>query len=364
MKPYSLQDRLRGLRTLVGNTPLLAVDFTVDHGPVRRIHAKAENANMTGSIKDRMALHILRRALETGALQPGGMIVEATSGNTGISFCAIGRALGHPVTIFMPDWMSAERIALIRSFGATIRLVSKAEGGFLGSIAQAEALADATPGAFLPRQFANEENPDAHFRTTGPEIWSQLQSASLTPDAFVAGVGTGGTIMGTGRFLRSKHAAIVLHPVEPANSPTMSTGHKVGKHRIQGISDEFIPPIVHLAELDRILAVDDGDAILMAQKLASELGLGVGISSGANFLAAIEAQDALGTDAVVATIFCDSNKKYLSTDLLRDEPVKPDHRAPHVSLLGFGAINRVCESCYDPTDPASAPAGFFSITRH
>ncbi|MBL0171725.1 MAG: cysteine synthase family protein [Gemmatimonadaceae bacterium] len=363
MIALSLQDRLRGLRALVGNTPLLAVDYCIDDGAARRLYAKAENANMTGSIKDRMALHIIRRALETGALQPGGLIVEATSGNTGISFCAIGRALGHPVTIFMPDWMSAERIALIRSFGATIRLVSKADGGFLGSIAQAEDLAAATPGAFLPRQFANEENPDAHFRTTGPEIWAQLQSEGLTPDAFVAGVGTGGTIMGTGRFLRSRHASIALHPVEPANSPTMSTGHKVGKHRIQGISDEFVPAIVHLTELDRIIAVDDGDAIIMAQKLAAELGLGVGISSGANFLAAIEAQDALGANAVVATVFSDSNKKYLSTDLLRDEPRKTAHRSPHVTLLGFRAINRVCESCYDPADPASAPAGFFSIVR-
>ena len=363
MTTLSLTDRLRGLRVLVGNTPLLAVEFSVDDGPARRLYAKAESLNLTGSIKDRMALHILRRARESGELQPGGLIVEATSGNTGISFSAVGRALGHPVTIFMPDWMSAERIALIGSFGATIRLVSKEEGGFLGSIALAEALAASTPGAFLPRQFANDENCEAHFRTTGPEIWAQLQSEQLDPEAFVAGVGTGGTMMGTGRFLRSKRPSIRLHPVEPANSPTLSTGRKVGKHRIQGISDEFIPAIVHLEELDRVIAVDDGDAILMAQKLASELGLAVGISSGANFLAAMEAQDELGGGAVVTTVFCDSNKKYLSTDLLRAEPVKPAHRTPHVRLLGFRAINRVCDVCFDPTDPASAPAGFFSLTR-
>ncbi len=356
-------DRLRGLRVLVGNTPLLAVEFTVGGGKPRRLYAKAENVNMTGSIKDRMALHILRSARESGLLQPGGLIVEATSGNTGISFCALGRALGHPVTIFMPDWMSAERIALIRSFGATIRLVSKEEGGFLGSIKLAEELAASTPGAFLPRQFANEENPEAHFRTTGPEIWAQLQSGGLAPDAFVAGVGTGGTIMGTGRYLRSRCPSIRLHPMEPANSPTISTGHKVGKHRIQGISDEFIPPIVRLEELDRVIAVDDGDAILMAQKLAGELGLGVGISSGANLLAAMEVQDELGEHAVVVTVFADSNKKYLSTDLLREEPVRPDHRSPHVTLLGFRAINRVCEVCFDPADLDSAPAGFFSIAR-
>jgi cysteine synthase A len=359
----SSADRLRGLRVLVGNTPLLAVDLSVDGGEPRRLYAKAESLNLTGSIKDRMALHILRRARESGALKPGGLIVEATSGNTGISFCAIGRALGHPVTIFMPDWMSAERIALIRSFGATIRLVSKEEGGFVGSIALAEELAAKTPGAFLPRQFANEANCDAHFTTTGPEIWAQLRNEALGPAAFVAGVGTGGTIMGTGRYLRSMRPSIRLHPVEPANSPTLSTGHKSGKHRIQGVSDEFIPPIVHLDELDRVIAVDDGDAILMAQKLAAELGLAVGISSGANLLAAIEAQDELGGSAVVVTVFPDSNKKYLSTDLLREEPVKPGHRSPHVRLLGFRAMNRVCEVCFDPTDLATAPAGFFSVGR-
>lgn len=363
MPAFSLSERIRGLRVLVGNTPLLALDYSIDGAPPRRIFAKAENLNMTGSIKDRMALHILRHALESGALQSGGLVIEATSGNTGISFAAIGRALGHPVTIFMPEWMSAERIALIRSFGATIRLVSAAEGGFLGSIRLAEQLAAETPGAFLPRQFANELNSDAHFQATGPEIWSQLQNAGLAPDAFIAGVGTGGTIMGTGRYLRGVCPAIKLHPVEPANSPTLTTGHKVGKHRIQGISDEFIPPIVRLDELDQVIAVDDGDAILMAQRLAGVLGLGVGISSGANFLAAALAQEKLGPDAVVVTVFSDSNKKYLSTDLLREEPVKPEHRAPHVELLGFRATNRVCTSCFDPSDPASAPAGLFTLAR-
>lgn len=363
MTTLSPTDRLRGLRVLVGNTPLLVVELSVDGGKPRRVYAKAESLNMTGSIKDRMALHIIRRAYESGELEPGGLIVEATSGNTGISFCAVGRALGHPVTIFMPDWMSAERIALIRSFGANIRLVSKDEGGFLGSIALAEEFARATAGAFLPRQFANDENSEAHFLSTGPEIWAQLRNEGLAPDAFVAGVGTGGTIMGTGRFLRSMRSSIRLHPVEPANSPTLSCGHKVGKHRIQGISDEFIPAIVHLDELDRVIAVDDGDAILMAKKLAGELGLAVGISSGANLLAALEAQDELGESAVVVTVFPDSNKKYLSTDLLREEPVKPEHRSPHVRLLGFRAMNRVCDICFDPSDPESAPAGFFSVAR-
>lgn len=343
------QRRIRELSSLIGNTPLLAFEFTY-RGEKRIIYAKAENLNMTGSIKDRMAFHILKRGYERGMLTPGGLIIEATSGNTGIAFSAIGRALGHPVSIFMPNWMSAERINLIRSLGATINLVSHEEGGFLGCIRLSEELAARTPGAFLPRQFSNEDNVEAHSLTTGPEIWWQLNFRAKRPDAFVAGVGTGGTIMGAGRFLKEKNPKIKLHPLEPSNSPTMSTGYKVGKHRIQGISDEFIPPIVKLDGLDEIIAVDDGDAILMAQKLAAELGIGVGISSGANFLGALIAQNKLGKEAAVVTVFADDNKKYLSTDLLRPEPVKPDFLAPDINLLGFQGYKRVCETCCKPEE--------------
>ena len=343
------QRRIRELSSLIGNTPLLAFEFTY-RGEKRVIYAKAENLNMTGSIKDRMAFHILKRGYERGMLTPGGLIIEATSGNTGIAFSAIGRALGHPVSIFMPNWMSAERINLIRSLGATINLVSHEEGGFLGCIRLSEELAARTPGAFLPRQFSNEDNVEAHSLTTGPEIWWQLNFRAMRPDAFVAGVGTGGTIMGAGRFLKEKNPKIKLHPLEPSNSPTMSTGYKVGKHRIQGISDEFIPPIVKLDGLDEIIAVDDGDAILMAQKLAAELGIGVGISSGANFLGALIAQNKLGKEAAVVTVFADDNKKYLSTDLLRPEPVKPDFLAPDINLLGFQGYKRVCETCCKPEE--------------
>ncbi len=347
-------ERLKGLRNLVGNTPMLAIDVEF-RGRARRIFAKAENLNFTGSIKDRMALHILRRGYDTGHLRPGALVIEATSGNTGISFSAIGRALGHPVTIFMPNWMSDERKRLIRSFGATVRLVSHEEGGFLGSIALSEHLAAETPGAFLPRQFANDENCMAHELSTGPEIWAQVGARGLVPDAFVAGVGTGGTIMGTGRYLRERNPAVKLHPVEPANSPTLTTGYKVGKHRIQGISDEFIPAIVQLAELDRVVAVDDGDAIIMAQRLAGELGIGVGISSGSNLLAALQVQDEMGGDATVVTVLSDDNKKYLSTDLMHDEPVKDGFLSSEVKLLRFRALNRMCDACFDPTDPDGAP---------
>ncbi len=244
----------------------------------------------------------------------------------------------------MPDWMSAERMSLIASFGASIVPISRDEGGFLGSIRRSEELAAGDPTVFLPRQFANEANVRAHQETTGPEIWMQLKAAGLTPDAFVAGVGTGGTVMGVGRYLRERRPSIRVHPLEPAESPTMSTGHKVGHHRIQGVSDEFIPPIVKLDELDDVIAVHDGDAILMAQQLAQN-GLAVGISSGANLLGALMVQDALDPAAVVVTVFSDSNKKYLSTDLLRPEPVKDDYLTPQIEVTGFQRVHRVCSIC-------------------
>jgi cysteine synthase A len=351
----SVNDRLRELRNLVGNTPLLAIDLEYQGRP-RRLYAKAENLNMTGSIKDRMALHILRKGYERGALAPGAPIAEATSGNTGISFAALGRAMGHPVTIFMPDWMSQERKDLIRSLGADIRLVSREEGGFLGSIRLSEAFAQEHPGCFLPGQFANQDNPEAHAITTGPEIWWQLRSLELQPDAFVAGVGTGGTIMGVGGYLKQMRPAVQVHPLEPANSPTLSTGCKVGKHRIQGISDEFIPAIMRLDEVERIVAVDDGDAILMAQKLSRQLGLGVGISSGANLLGALMVQERMGRDAVVVTVFADDNKKYLSTDLMRDEPARDGFLSPHIQLKGFHAHKRSCAVCCDFEEFTRCPA--------
>jgi cysteine synthase A len=338
--------RFRQLKHMIGNTPLLAIGLYF-RGKERVIYAKAEHLNMTGSIKDRMAFHILKRAYQTGELKPGDTIAEATSGNTGISFAAIGRALGHPVIVFMPDWMSAERVALIKSLGATVVPVSHEQGGFLGSIRMTEDLARDQPHVFLPAQFANEANVEAHEQSTGPEIWWQLHSHSIRPDAFIAGVGTGGTIMGAGRFLRQHNPAIRVHPLQPAESPTLSIGRKVGQHRIQGISDEFIPAILDLENLDSVVSVHDGDAILMAQKLAAGLGLAVGISSGANFLGALMVQNQLGDDAVVATVFPDDNKKYLSTDLLREEPVKPAYLAPEIELLEYEAFKRVCFTCFD-----------------
>jgi cysteine synthase A len=332
--------RFRSLEALVGNTPLLAIHCRF-RGADRVIYAKAEHLNLTGSIKDRMALFILRAACEEGRIKPGDCIAEATSGNTGIALAAIGRALGHKVTIFMPDWMSRERVLLIRSMGAEIVPVSREQGGFLGSIRMSKELARCQTDVFLPRQFANEANVEAHRQTTGAEIVAQLRSLDRTADAFVAGVGTGGTVMGVGRCLRAMNPRVRVHPLEPTQSPTLSTGCCVGQHRIQGVSDEFIPAIVKLDELDEVISVDDGDAILMAQKLAAQLGLGVGISSGANFLGALKVQDELGGEAVVATVFADDNKKYLSTALFGDEPARDGFLAPEVDLLGYESVARM-----------------------
>ncbi len=337
-----IEHHCHGLKHLVGNTPLMGISYRF-RGRQRVIYAKAEHFNMTGSIKDRMALYILNRAYREGRIKPGDTIAEATSGNTGISFSAIGRAMGHSVTIFMPDWMSRERVEIIRCMGASIIPVAREQGGFVGSIRLTEEMANTQPNVFLPRQFSNDANVEAHATTTGPEIWEQLHSRGLKPDAFVAGVGTGGTVMGVGRYLKEKNPAVRIHPLQPAESPTLSTGHKVGHHRIQGISDEFIPAIVHMDDLDEVVSVHDGDAILMAQKLAAQLGLAVGISSGANFAGAVMLQDQLGDDAVVATVFPDSNKKYLSTDLLREERPRQDYLSPEIELCGLDVIKRCWE---------------------
>lgn len=328
--------RLRSLAALIGRTPLISVRLRY-RGREHVIHAKAEHYNLTGSIKDRMALSILRRACRSGALQPGDTIAEATSGNAGIALAALGRAMGHPVEIFMPDWMSEERKCLLRSLDARLNLVSREDGGFPGAIAATRRLAAARRDVFLPCQFSNGDNSRAHLETTGPELLAQLAGRGLAPDAFVAGVGTGGTVMGVGAALRALHPGVRVHPVEPAESPTLSTGHKVGSHRIQGISDDFIPALVDFRELNDVIAVSDGDAICMAQRLARELGLAVGISSGANLIGAVIAAGRIGPGACVATIFCDDNKKYLSTALAHEEPVKPGDLSPEIELLDFDA---------------------------
>jgi len=335
-----LKDKFDHLWHLVGNTPMLELHYQYK-GNAGRIYVKCEHYNLTGSIKDRIALFTLYNAYKECRIKPGDTIIEATSGNTGIAFAAIGKAMGHPVKIIMPNWLSKERIDIIKSLGAEVILISKEQGGFLGSIKLAETMAAEDQHTFLPKQFENEDNPRAHEESTGVEIWEQLKLKQLTPDAFIAGVGTGGTIMGVGRYLKTMNPSVRIHPLEPAESPTLTTGYKIGSHRIQGISDEFIPEIVKLNELDQVIQAQDGDAILMAQKLASQLGLAVGISSGANVIGAIKLQQQLGFDSCVVTIFSDSNKKYLSTDLMKAEPVKEGYLSPDTEFSGYDPISRL-----------------------
>ena len=290
---------------MIGNTPLLEIHFLYK-GKKRRIFAKAQ----------------------------GDMIAEATSGNTGIAFSALGSYLGHKVVIYMPDWMSRERITLMQSYGAEVRLVSREEGGFLGSIRMTEELAE-KGGVFLPRQFSNEDNVETHYVSTGLELARQLEQIGLKADGVVAGVGTGGTVMGIGKRLKEYNPAFRAFPLEPFNSPTLSTGYKVGKHRIQGISDEFIPSILKLDELSDVVSVDDGDSILMARMLSEKLGVGVGVSSGANFIGSIMAQDKIGTDCIMTTVFADDNKKYLSTDYSDPQEMKEHFVTKNLELTGM-----------------------------
>lgn len=331
-----VNQKFDSIEKMIGNTPLLEIGLTYKGEP-RRIYAKAEYMQLSGSIKDRVAFYIMKKAYENNQIKPDDIVVEATSGNTGIAFSAMSSYLGHKAVIYMPDWMSSERINLMKSFGAEVRLVSREEGGFLGSIKMTEELA-AKGGVFLPCQFSNEDNCDAHYYMTGEEISRQLKSIGLAADGVVAGVGTGGTIMGIGRRLKKDNPDCVAYPLEPLNSPTLSTGYKTGSHRIQGISDEFIPPIVKLDECGEVVSVDDIDSIVMAQRISRELGIGVGISSGANFLGSIIAGNRLGKNSVVTTVFADDNKKYLSTDYSQEQVIPENSISKDIKLLGVRAI--------------------------
>jgi cysteine synthase A len=334
-----MKTNLKDLDRMIGNTPMIGVNYRY-RGKENVVYVKCEYYNFSGSIKDRMALYILKEAYKNGDIMPDSVIVEATSGNTGIAFSALGRMLGHRVLIIMPDWMSVERKMLIESYGAEIIPISKEEGGFLGSIKLSQEMAAKDPKIFLPCQFSNSNNIKAHKESTGVEIIEQLKKSGLRPDVFVAGVGTGGTIIGVGKALRSVYEGVKIHPLEPEESPTITTGYKVGNHRIQGISDEFIPEIMYADKWDDVVQVSDGDSILMAQKLASSLGLGVGISSGANLIGAIKLQEQYGSSAVVATVFADCSKKYLSTGLTKKEPVKEHYLSPEVELINFFTLEK------------------------
>lgn len=321
---------------MFGNTPLVKVIFKYK-GEVKTIYAKYESINFSGSIKDRIAFAIMKNAYKNNLIKPEQPIVEVTSGNTGIAFTALARALGHEVKIIMPDWLSKERYDIIELYGGKVEKVSAAQGGFIGALRIAERYAQ-QEHYFYPDQFSNQTNVHAHESSTGPEILIQLLKQNLKPELFVAGVGTGGTVMGVSNYLKKMGIPCLCHPLEPSNSPTMSTGgKKIGSHRIQGVSDEFIPEITKLDTLESIISVDDGDSIIMAQKL-NKIGLSVGISSGANFIGTLKKMEELGKNTTAVTIFCDNSFKYLSTALCKEEPVKEGFISTDVELLEFSFI--------------------------
>ena len=300
---------------LVGNTPLLSVDHYVR---ARRLEAvilaKLERCNPAGSAKDRVALEMLRQAETSGVLQPGGTVIEPTSGNTGIGLAAMAIAKGYRVILTMPATMSAERRALLKAYGAELVLV--AEGGMAGAVAKAEELAREIPGSFIPGQFDNPANPAAHYKTTGPEIWRDTEGHV---DIFVAGVGTGGTISGTGRYLKEQNPHIRIVAVEPASSPLLSQGH-AGPHGLQGIGANFVPGNYDAKVVDEILTVTDEDAYRTGRLLARTEGIMAGITSGAALWAADElARRPENRGKTIVALLPDDGGRYLSTPLWSEE---------------------------------------------
>lgn len=300
----------------IGNTPMIKIFYEYE-GIEDYIFAKLEYYNRTGSIKDRIAYRILNKAIEKGELKDGMPIVEATSGNTGISLAALGSYYKHPVVIFMPDWASKERVDLMKGFGANVILISKEDGGFIRCVNEAKKYAEENNG-FLVNQFANRENLMAHYEETASEILEQMP---IKPLGFVSGVGTGGTLMGIGKRLKDEYEDSKIIAIEPDKMPIISTGKIISSHKIEGIGDDFVPDLVDKSVIDDIILVNDDDAINMARKLAKELGLGVGISSGANLIGAVLSSRKLKNtssninERAIVTVFADDNKKYLSTDL-------------------------------------------------
>ena len=313
------------LKKLIGNTPMIKIDYKFKDR-LGSVYAKLEYYNYTGSIKDRLAFYIIKKAKDNGLLKEGQPIVEATSGNTGISLAAVGAFYGHPVHIFMPEWASKERVEIMKLYGANVYLVSK-DVGFKGAIAQSKELAKKI-GGFLTEQFDNELNVRMHYEWTAQEIKKQLSDV----DAFVSGVGTGGTLIGNALGLKEKFKNIKIIAMEPEKMPLLSNGKIIGNHKIEGIGDDFIPGLYDKNLIDQIILINDDDAINMTKMLAEKLGLGVGISSGANFLASV-----LSGYGKVATIFADDFKKYLSTDLVKTF-AQEKFISNEVELLGMEII--------------------------
>ena len=306
MKIYSSMEQL------IGGTPLLELsNLEKQLGLKAKILAKLESFNPAGSAKDRIALSMLNEAEKEGTLLPGGTVIEPTSGNTGIALAAIGAARGYRVIIVMPDTMSAERIKTMKAYGAEV-ILTPGQLGMQGSIDKAEELKREIPGSMIAGQFSNPANPKAHYDTTGPELWRDTDGQV---DILVAGVGTGGTISGTGRYLKEKNPAIQVVAVEPASSPLLSKGI-AGAHGIQGIGANFIPAALDTDVYDEIMPVQDEDAYAFGRLLCRCEGIMVGISSGAAAWAAVEAaKRPENAGKSIAVIFTDTGSRYLSTNL-------------------------------------------------
>ncbi len=319
------------ITNLIGNTPMIKIEYEIE-GKIKSLYAKLEYYNLTGSIKDRTAYYIIKDAIDQKILKDGMPILEATSGNTGISLAALGSYYKHPVYIYMPDWMSIERRNLIKSFGANVILISKAEGGVAGGAIKAKKKAEELNG-FVANQFENKSNFKAHYETTGKEILEQIPEKIY---ALVAGVGTGGTLMGAGMRIREKINDVKLVAVEPENSPVISQGKVLGGHKIEGIGAGFLPDLVDKSAISQTELIKDDDALNMSKKLAKELGLGVGISSGANIMGAILLQNKVNQPVV--TVFPDDNKKYLSTELMNDINKNEDLISNKVKLIGYKEV--------------------------
>ncbi|MCI6994401.1 PLP-dependent cysteine synthase family protein [uncultured Methanobrevibacter sp.] len=313
---------------LVGNTPMIKINYEYE-GKKGSIYSKLEFYNYSGSIKDRIALHIIETEKKNGNLKDGQAIVEVTSGNTGISFSAIGALCGHEVHIFMPDWVSLERRKLIEMYGAQVHLVSKEEGGFKRALELADEFA-IEHNAYKPLQFENKLNVEAQYKT-GQEILDAVPDV----DAFVSGIGTGGTLMGIGKRLKENNPNFKLYALEPSTLSILKLGMEEGDHMIEGIGDDFIPEIVEENLIDYIILIDDLDAINMSKRIAKEFGLGIGISSGANFLAGV----LLNTDDIkIATVFADDNKKYITTRLSEEIDDDPNLISNKIRLINFEVI--------------------------
>lgn len=295
----------------IGHTPLVKINRMLPAGTGANVLAKMEFTNPGGSVKDRPGLAIIRAAEASGKLQPGGTIVEATSGNTGVALCMAGAALGYRVVISMPSSMSVERRQLMKAYGAELLLTDPA-GGMAAAVEAAEDYLANHPEAVFAGQFDNPANPEIHYRTTGPEIWEQTEGHV---DAFVAGVGSGGTVSGVGKFLKEQNPEVWVVAVEPAESALLSTG-QAGAHKIQGIGANFVPDNYDSATVDEVMTVTSDDALEMARKAATQEGLLVGISSGANLAAAAElAARPEFAGKTVVTLLPDTGERYLSTVL-------------------------------------------------